>query len=201
MRYGMAIDLRRCVGCNACTIACRMENGTPPGILLCRVDKYETGKYPAARMRFLPLACMHCSEPPCHSVCPTGATYQREDGLVLVDSQKCMGCQYCVLACPYEARHPLRKIENYYGPGTVTPWEEKMRERLTEGTVLKCTFCVERLAEGRQPACVEVCPAGARIFGDLDDPESQVAKTIARHGGVGLMAELGTRPSVYYLNS
>ena len=201
MRLGMAIDLKKCVGCNACTVACRMENGTPPGILLGHVEKYEVGRYPAARMGFLPLACMHCAEPPCLKVCPTGATYQREDGLVLVDSEKCMGCRYCVLACPYEARHPLRKIENYYGSGTVTPWEEKKRKTLTKGTVLKCTFCVERLARGRQPACVEVCPAGARVFGDLDDPEGDVALTIARHGGAVLKAESGTQPSVYYLNA
>jgi molybdopterin-containing oxidoreductase family iron-sulfur binding subunit len=178
-----------------------MENGTPPGILLGHVEKYEVGTYPAARMKFLPLACMHCAEPPCLKVCPTGATYQQKDGLVLVDSQKCMGCQYCVLACPYEARYPLRKIENYYGPGTVTPWEEKKRKALTKGTVLKCTFCAERLAGGRQPACVEVCPAGARCFGDLDDPQSDVARTVARHGGTVLKAESGTRPSVYYLNA
>ncbi|NLO27935.1 MAG: 4Fe-4S dicluster domain-containing protein [Actinobacteria bacterium] len=201
MRYGMAIDLKACVGCNACTVACRMENGTPAGILLCRVEKYETGKYPAARMGFLPLACMHCADPRCLKVCPTGATYQREEGPVLVDSHKCIGCQYCVLACPYEARHLLRKIENYYGPETVTPWEERKRETLTRGTVLKCTFCAERLERGRQPACVEVCPANARCFGDLDDPESDVAKIIARQGGAVLKAELGTRASVFYLNS
>ncbi|NLO28805.1 MAG: 4Fe-4S dicluster domain-containing protein [Actinobacteria bacterium] len=201
MRYGMAIDLKKCVGCNACTVACRMENGTPPGILLCQVEKYEVGTYPAARMDFLPRACMHCAEPPCLEVCPTGATYQREDGLVLVDPRKCMGCRYCVLACPYEARHPLRRIENYYGPGTVTPWEEKKHKTLTKGTVQKCTFCAHRLGDGRQPACVEVCPANARCFGDLDDPESDVSRVVARQGGSVLKAELGTCPSVYYLNS
>jgi dimethyl sulfoxide reductase iron-sulfur subunit len=201
MRYAMAIDLKKCVGCNSCTMACRMENGTPPGVLFNHVEKYEIGKYPAARMKFLPLLCMHCAEPACLDVCPTGATYKREDGLVLVDHEKCMGCRYCVLACPYEARHSLRKIENYFGPGTVTPWEVVKHQDLDKGTAVKCTFCVKRLDKGRQPACVETCPATARYFGDLDDPESEVSLIIARQGGSVLKEELGTKPSVYYLNA
>ncbi|OGO24448.1 MAG: 4Fe-4S ferredoxin [Chloroflexi bacterium RBG_16_50_9] len=200
MRYGMAIDLKRCVGCNSCTMVCRMENGTPPGILYNRVEKYEIGKYPAARMQFRPIPCMHCQEPACLKVCPTGATYQRDDGIVLIDHEKCMGCRYCVLACPYEARQFLGKIDNYFGPETITPWETVKHQELDKGTTVKCTFCVRRLERGREPACVETCPAQARYFGDLDDPESEVSKIIAFQGGTVLKEELGTRPSVYYVN-
>jgi molybdopterin-containing oxidoreductase family iron-sulfur binding subunit len=178
-----------------------MENGTPPGVLFNRVEKYEIGQYPAARMKFLPLLCMHCAEPACLEVCPTGATFKRDDGLVLVDHEKCMGCRYCVLACPYEARHSLRKIENYFGPDTITPWEVVKHKDLDKGTAVKCTFCVKRLEKGRKPACVETCPATARYFGDLDDPESEVSLIIARQGGTVLKEELGTKPSVYYLNA
>ena len=121
MRYGMVIDLKRCAGCNSCTVACRAEKGTPPGILYHRVEKYEAGKYPAARMKFRPIPCMHCEEPACLEVCPTGATYKRDDGIVLVDHNKCMGCRYCVLACPYEARHYLRRVDNYYGTAAQDP--------------------------------------------------------------------------------
>jgi Fe-S-cluster-containing dehydrogenase component len=200
MRYGMVIDLKRCVGCNACTLACRAEKGTPPGILYQRVDKYEVGKYPSARMQFRPIPCMHCAEPACLDVCPTGATYKREDGIVLVDHNKCMGCRYCVLACPYEARQSLRRIEHYFGPDTKTPYETVKQEDLAKGTAVKCDFCVARLEKGQLPACVATCPAQARYFGDLEDPQSEVSTLIASCRGALLKEDLGTRPSVYYIN-
>ena len=200
MRYGMVIDLKRCAGCNSCTVACRAEKGTPPGILYHRVEKYEVGKYPAARMQFRPIPCMHCAEPACLEVCPTGATYKRADGIVLVDHEKCMGCRYCVLACPYEARHALRRIDNYYGMAARTPYEVLKQKDLDRGTTVKCDFCVERLEKGRLPACVETCPAQARYFGDLDDPESEVSRLIVVARGTVLREELGTKPSVYYIN-
>ena len=199
MRYGMVIDLLRCVGCNSCTFACKSEHGTPAGIHYNRVEKYEVGKYPTARMKFLPMLCMHCQEPPCLKVCPTGATYQREDGLVLIDDKKCMGCKYCVLACPYENRQFLRAVENYYGSKSPTPYEMLKQKDFEKGTVVKCDLCVDRLEQGRLPACVETCPAQARYFGDLDDPESEVSGLIADHGGTSLRGELGTKPSVYYI--
>ncbi len=199
MRYGMVIDLKRCVGCNSCSIACRAEKGTPAVIRYHRLEKYVVGKYPMAKMQFLPMPCMHCKNPPCLEVCPTGATYKREDGLVLIDHNKCIGCRYCVLACPYEARSSLKSIENYYGPNTVTPFETVKHTDLDKGTAVKCDFCAPRLAEGRKPACVETCPAQARYFGDLDDPESEVSRLIGLHGGTVLKEELGTSPSVYYI--
>jgi dimethyl sulfoxide reductase iron-sulfur subunit len=200
VRYGMVIDLKRCAGCNSCTVACRAEKGTPPGILYHRVEKYESGKYPAARMQFRPIPCMHCEEPACLEVCPTGATYKRDDGIVLVDHNKCMGCRYCVLACPYEARQYLRRMDNYYGMAARTPYEMLKQKDLDKGTAVKCDFCAERLEKGRLPACVETCPAQARHFGDLDDPHSEVSMLITMNRGSVLREELGTKPSVYYIN-
>ena len=199
MRYGMVIDLFLCVGCNSCTISCRAEQGTPAGISYHKVKKYEVGKYPSARMKFLPMPCMHCQDPPCLKVCPTGATYKRDDGLVIIDSEKCMGCRYCVLACPYDSRQFLKAIDNYYVGGTPTPYEMLKQKDFEKGTVVKCDFCADRLTEGRLPACVETCPAQARHFGDLDDPESEVSRLIAGNGGTTLREELGTEPSVYYI--
>ncbi len=200
MRYGMAIDLKRCVGCNACTIACRAKNGTSAGIRHHRVEKHEVGKYPAARMEFRPIPCMHCQEPACLAVCPTGATYKRSDGLVLIDQNKCIGCRYCVLACPYEVRQSVGKVEHYFGRSGVTPYEAMKHADLDKGTVVKCDFCVDRLEAGLLPACVVTCPAQARTFGDLDDPGSEVSALIVRNRGTVLKKELGTKPSVYYIN-
>jgi len=199
MRYGMVLDLKRCVGCNSCTLACKAENGTPPGIQYHRVERTEVGKYPTARLQFLPMPCMHCKEPPCLEVCPTGATYKREDGLVLIDHNKCIGCRYCVLACPYDVRQSLSQINNYYG-NYATPYEALKYKELDKGTAVKCTFCVKRLEQGKLPACVEACPAQARFFGDLDDTESEVYKLIVSYRGRVLKEELGTRPSVFYIN-
>lgn len=199
MRYGMVIDLTRCVGCNSCTIACRSEHGTPAGIQYHKVEKYEVGTYPTAKMKFLPMPCMHCDEPPCLTVCPTGATFKREDGLVLIDDTKCMGCRYCVVSCPYDSRHFLRTIDSYYADNSSTPYETVKQETFEEGTVVKCDFCADRLSQGKLPACVETCPGQARFFGDLDDPESEVSRLIADNGGKNLREELGTEPSVYYI--
>jgi len=199
MRYGIVIDLSKCVGCNSCTVACRAEHGTPAGIQYHKVRKYEVGKYPAAKMKFLPMPCMHCQDPPCLRVCATGATYQRDDGLVLIDDKKCMGCKYCVLACPYESRQLIEVIESYYSGNNPTPYEVLKQKDLKKGVVCKCDFCAARLAVGHLPACVETCPAQARDFGDIDDPGSQVSRLIAANGGTPLRIELGTKPSVYYI--
>ena len=107
-RYGMVIDLKRCIGCDACTIACRQAKATSKGILFAKLFKYERGRYPHAKLEYLPVLCMHCAEPPCEEVCPTGATRKQDDGIVVVDSEKCIGCKYCIIACPYGARNAFR---------------------------------------------------------------------------------------------
>ena len=199
MRFGMVIDLLRCVGCNSCTVACRAEHGTPPGIWYHKFKKFEVGKYPSARMKFLPMPCMHCQNPPCLKVCPTGATYQRKDGIVLIEDIKCIGCKYCVLACPYNSRQFLQRIGSYYAGKNPTPYEALKQKGFKKGTVVKCDFCADRLGQGHQPTCVETCPSQARHFGDVEDPNSEVSGLIAQHGGTPLRGELGTNPSVYYI--
>jgi len=199
MRYGMVIDLKKCTGCNSCTVACRAEQGTPAGIHFHKVMKYEAGKYPSARMKFLPMPCMHCQDPPCQKVCPTGATHIHPDGPVLIDETKCIGCRACIVACPYESRQFLWEIRSYYPGSLPTPYEKLKHKGFEKGTVVKCNFCLHRLEAGRLPACVATCPMTARTFGDLDDPASDVAQLIVRHGGTRFREELRTEPSVYYI--
>ncbi len=199
MRYGMVIDLSSCIGCQSCTMACKVENGTPKGVFWSKVLHKESGKYPTPKRAFLPVLCMHCENAPCVEVCPTGASSKRPDGIVAVDYDKCMGCRYCETACPYDARTLLEEIEPYYPEFGFTPYEQMMYQEHQKGVVEKCNFCVERVAQGEQPACVATCPAYARHFGDLDDPNSEVSKLIAQRHGYQLLPELGTEPSVYYL--
>ncbi len=200
MRRAMVIDLRKCVGCNACTIACKQEHGTPPGVHWSKVLQYEVGSYPKVRLRFLPMLCMHCQEAPCLEACPTGATYRRADGLVLVDAGKCIGCRYCIMACPYEARtYNDGEAGEYFAGKGLTIVEEVGAQQHTSGVVEKCTLCADRLDQGKQPACVATCPAEARIIGDLDDPASQVARLVADGLAKPRLEELGTRPSVFFI--
>jgi len=198
MRYGMVIDLSSCLTCHACTMACKVENGTPKGVFWAKVLVKESGKYPTPKITTLPVLCMHCQNAPCVQVCPTGATYKRPDGIVAVDYDKCMGCKYCETACPYDARTFIEEIKSYFSEG-LTPYEEVMYKKHQTGVVEKCNFCVERVAQGLEPACVQTCSSYARHFGDLDDPNSEVSKLIAQRGGYQLLPELGTEPSVYYL--
>lgn len=200
MRYGMVIDQSRCVGCQACTVACKQKNGTPPGVFWGRVLVSETGTYPRARLQYTPILCMHCEKPACEAACPTGATAKQPNGIVTIDPDKCIGCRYCMLACPYNAR-----AFNYSSPKPqyvgqkLTVFEQAHASEHEAGKVGKCNLCIDRVTTGQVPKCVETCPAKARIFGDLDDPQSEASRLIAKRGGYQLRAELGTGPSVYYL--
>lgn len=196
MRYGMVIDLGSCIGCNACTMACKAEHATPPGMFWRKVLEMEVGKYPTARRVFLPVMCNHCDEPPCQDVCPTGATWKRDDGVVLVDHGLCIGCRSCIEACPYDVRTFNENPRTYFPSGR-TPYEAEAQEQL-DGVVMKCNFCVERLDVGLAPACVASCPTECLFLGDLDDPQSKVSRLIADKKARGLLPEKGTGPNVYY---
>ena len=143
MRWGMVIDLRRCVGCQTCTIACKQEHGLPPGTAWRYVLDVELGHYPAVRRLFLPMQCMHCAAPPCVPVCPTGASRQRPDGIVFVQYESCVGCGYCAMACPYDARHLVRHPHGYFD--APTPAERATARPERQGVMTKCTFCRERV--------------------------------------------------------
>jgi Fe-S-cluster-containing dehydrogenase component len=197
-RFGMVIDLKKCIGCHACTIACKAENSTKPGIFWNRVYDQEFGKYPLVRRRFLPVLCMHCENAPCIEVCPTGASYKRDDGIVLIDQDKCVGCKYCILACPYGARYYNNGKEGYFG--TEFTAEENIGYPSHKlGIVEKCTFCLHRIEQGKEPACVQTCPPKARYFGNLDDPNSHISQLIRSKQGFQLFRGLDTNPCVYYL--
>jgi molybdopterin-containing oxidoreductase family iron-sulfur binding subunit len=200
----MVIDLKRCYGCYACAMACKQKNHTPPGVFWSRVLKGETGTYPNTVRQALPVLCMQCEEPSCMEVCPTGATAQRDDGIVTIDKDECMGCKYCMMACPYGARYSVESWESYFPDGLpLSPYEEFTKESWTRdsgvGVATKCDFCLDRLGTDKQPACVASCPANARTFGDLDDLESEVSILIRRHRGTVLNPEIGNLPKVYYL--
>ncbi len=194
----MVIDLKRCVGCYGCQVACKAENGTRPGIMWARVLKSETGTYPAVRRLSLPVLCMQCREPACLPVCPTGATVQRPDGIVTIDRALCIGCRYCMQACPYGARYFNDGDGAYFGQ-TPTPYEQACAGDHADGVVEKCDFCIARVERGLDPACVANCMTRARVFGDLSDPESEPSRLIRAKGGFQLNPDFGTDPCVYYL--
>jgi molybdopterin-containing oxidoreductase family iron-sulfur binding subunit len=180
-------------------MACKVENFTGPGVFWSFVEDEEVGTYPSVNRRFIPRLCMHCKNPACVDVCPTGASYQREDGVVLVDYDKCVGCQSCVVACPYGARYFIKENKGYFGP-ELTPYEKMGSSKHRPGVVEKCTFCVDRLEKGKEPACVRACPVKARIFGDLNDPSSEVSELVRSKHGFQFHKGLGCEPSVYYLS-
>lgn len=223
----MVIDLDKCVGCQACTVACKEENNVPHGSpeeqmrrrepYWNRVIAVSEGEYPTQRVEFIPMPCMHCDDAPCVTVCPAKATYHRDDGIVIQNFRRCIGCRYCMVACPYGVRSFNFKDQDekeYSRPDLPPtradrePWPFPQRIR---GVVEKCTFCFHRidkgLREGKKigidvvPACVEACPTKARVFGDLDDSNSEVSRLLAIRGGFRLREELGTHSKVYYLRS
>ncbi len=203
----MVIDLDRCIGCDRCVYACQATNDTQTGHLWNIVlENEETFDEPV----FLPRPCMHCEHAPCVEVCPVQATYHREDGLVAMDYDRCIGCRYCMVACPYGVRvfnWLDREDENPHIP----TWGKAEVERRPRGVVEKCTFCVHRIDKAAEtglipgvhpavtPACCNICPTQARIFGDLRDPESVVSRAMRGRQAVTLRSNLGTHPRVYYL--
>jgi len=216
----MVIDLRKCVGCNACTIACVAENHLPPGVVYRPVLEEEIGTFPNVTRRFLPRPCMQCENPPCTPVCPVGATYKDENGIIVVDYDQCIGCRYCITACPYAAR--TFDFGEYYtanrpeesgvmvGPaaeqyetaanheyGEARPREGEHGSPI--GNVRKCHFCLHRLEKGMLPACTSTCIGRATYFGDANDPDGVVSELIASPNVMRLKEELGTEPRVYYL--
>ncbi len=201
-RLGMVIDLKRCIGCNACTLACKQENGTPEGIHYARVITREIGTYPKTRRTFLPVLCNHCDDAPCAQACPSGATWIRNDGLVMVEREKCIGCRACAVACPYMNRHFIEKelLAHGYGSDGLSPYEAVKFAEFEEGTMTKCTLCAHRVDQGLEPACVVTCPTDARIFGDLEPEDGKLQKLIRERKGWTLLPECNTKPSVFYLD-
>ncbi|MBF8289317.1 MAG: 4Fe-4S ferredoxin iron-sulfur binding domain protein [Chloroflexi bacterium] len=220
-RWVMVIDLRKCVGCHACTIACVAENKLPPGVVYRPVIEEEFGTYPNVGRKFIPRPCMQCEVPPCVPVCPVKATYKNEDGIVVVDYDQCIGCRACLTACPYSAR--TSDFGTTYGEGlpvvagviagskvagryekidTFEYGTARSREpgQSPIGNARKCHFCLHRIKVGELPACVTSCIGRATLFGDANDPTSLVAELIARPNVSRLKEELGTQPRVYYLS-
>lgn len=203
--YVMVIDTVRCMGCHTCAVACKLENNLPDGIWWNRVltvggDEMETpsGEYPNVQMDFITLSCQHCENPACVKVCPVGATWKDEEtGLVMQDPDACLGCRYCMVACPYTGVRQFNFEEPQYAAGFAVGSADAPAHQ--KATVGKCTFCAHRLAKGQLPACIEQCPARARHFGDLNDPESEVAQLLRQRQYFQLLAEKGTDPSVYFL--
>lgn len=213
-RWGMVIDLKKCISCYACMIACKQEHFLPPDIFWNRLLIGETGEYPQVRRWTYPVLCNQCKEAICVNSCPTGATKRREDGIVTIDADICVGCQYCEIACPYQQRTFYDDDKKEYFPGQGLTELEVIGRQLYPhkvGTVIKCNFCVERIDDGLQkglkpgvdreatPACVNTCPVKARHFGDLDDVYSNVSILIRDRKGYLLHPEWGTEPSVYYI--
>jgi len=176
-RYGMLIDTTRCIECFGCKVACQMQNSLPPEEAFIKFYEQEQGTYPNVNFQVLPVQCQHCENPPCVNNCPTGASYQTQDGVVLVDESKCIGCKYCLVSCPYNARVPNHET----------------------GVIQKCRFCIEEVEQGKSPICVDTCIGGARIFGDLDDPNSEIVKAIIARKAKPLRPDLGTKPKIYYV--
>lgn len=197
-RYGMVIDLRKCLGCQSCVAACKSEHNTPSNIFQTWVLEKELGTFPKSNRVFFPVLCNHCEKPSCVEVCPQEATYTREDGVVMIDFERCIGCGSCVEHCPYRARVLVTDNRTLFPDGR-TVFQKPVDQRIPNNVALKCDLCFHRLDRGEQPACVEVCLTQARIIGDLDDDTSQVTRLIAKHNGWRMLLDYGTEPCVYYI--
>lgn len=201
---GMVIDTKACIGCNTCAVKCKQANNVPNGIRWNCIltdggsapDTME-GTYPNVRIRFYPVACQHCESPACTKACPTKATWKDEKtGIVRQNPEQCIGCRSCMMACPYAVRSYNKEEPEYYLDMALGEADAPQHQA---HTVEKCMLCVNRVERGLEPACIEVCPARARTFGDFDDPNSEVSRLIAKRSYEQLCPEKGTNPSVYYL--
>ena len=179
MKYGFVIDNRKCIGCHACTVACKTENQVPLSVNRTWVKYVEKGEFPNTRRVFQVTRCNHCEKPPCVTICPVTAMYQRKDGIVDFDSERCIGCKACMQACPYDAI--------YMDPD--------------DGTAAKCHFCAHRTEVGLEPSCVVVCPEHAIIAGDLDSPDGEIGQLVARETVRVRKPEQGTQPKLYYIDA
>lgn len=203
-RLGMAVDTMRCIGCQTCAMACKFENNLPKNVWWNQAKTIggthadtPSGQFPAVKMSFFTLSCQHCDNAPCAKVCPTGATSVRDDGIVFMDTSKCIGCRYCMVACPYEGvrnfnwDEPTYNVDHAVGAANI--------QEHHKGTVDKCSLCYHRVDVGLEPACVANCPARARVFGDLSDSNSEISQLVATREYYQLQPEQGTRPSVFFL--
>jgi len=223
-RYAMVIDLQRCTGCSACSISCRSENNVPEGIYWANKITETSGVFPNVRYHYMPTLCNHCENAPCVRGCPTKAMHKLENGITMHNPKKCIGCKYCEFNCPYGViyfnwtyPHKTWKSNEKVLEGTATPLEEVAKvggktipyynpERedtlagiRPKGVVEKCTFCDHRIKRGKLPRCVDACPADARIFGDMNDPNSKVRQLLGKFRPFRLREQIGTEPHVFYI--
>lgn len=206
--WHMVIDLSKCIGCQYCVWTCQATNDVPTDRMRWNIGFPETTEQ--GFDFFMTRPCLHCQQAPCVKVCPVGATWVREDGIVAMDYSRCIGCRYCEVACPYDVRRFNWKVSDEANPYEPS-WGTPEIDRRPRGVVEKCTFCVQRIDRGLEqgltpgvdrqasPACVNICPVGARVFGDLNDPESPVAKYMAEHDTFRLREDFGTEPKVHYV--
>ena len=223
-KWGMAIDLDRCTGCEACVVACHAENNIRivekeeamkgRAIHWIRVERYYEGEFPNVKVRFMPVLCQQCDEAPCEPVCPVYATYHTKEGLNAMIYNRCVGTRFCANNCPYTVR-----FFNWHAPEWPQPLDQQLNPDVSTrpaGVMEKCTFCIQRIQDAQdqakdearsvqddeiQPACAQSCPTQAIVFGDLDDPQSRVSRLAGSGRAFHLMEELGTKPSVVYLKS
>lgn len=200
-RYGMVINLDRCVGCHACSTACTLHHGLPKDVRWSGVRELTEGTYPNLATMFLPTLCMQCSKPLCVAACTQGASSIDEDGVVQIDRAKCTGCGMCVAACPYRARTVVSGIASNHDGGEPTVYERQVFPAHVDKVAEKCTFCADCRDQGEDPWCVRTCVSDARVFGDLDDPNSPVAKLVASENARVLLEGEGTKPAVIYLST